>query len=65
LFTASQSLGSFKKTFQQPFFFVANFGKNGHFLGLGSGIGCNARDLMGISHSAGMNMNNFSIYEKL
>jgi hypothetical protein len=48
------SKGSFKKTFQRPFF-VTNFGKNGCFLGLGSGMGFNARALLGISHPAGTN----------
>jgi hypothetical protein len=54
LFRASHSKGSFKKTFQQPVF-DANFSKNSRFLGLGSGMGFNARDLMGLSHPAGRN----------
>jgi hypothetical protein len=54
LFRASQSKDSLfiYKQFQQ-LFSVTNFDKNGGFLGLGSGMGFNARDFMGISHPAG------------
>ncbi len=55
LFRASQSKGSFKKKHFSNLFFVTNFGKNGHLLGLGSGMGFNARNLKGISHLAGTN----------
>jgi hypothetical protein len=46
-------------------FFVTNFGKNGSFSGLGSGMGFNARDLMVISHPAGTNSEQLFLYEKL
>jgi hypothetical protein len=46
-------MGSFKKKHFSDLFFVANFGKNGRFFGLGSGMGFNARDLNGISHPVG------------
>jgi hypothetical protein len=54
LFRASQSKGS-SKTSLSDLFFVADFDEIGPFLGLGSEMGFNDRDLIGISHPVGTN----------